>query len=44
MYNVIKNEGLESEVKDLMNQFRTRMQAVARKVIAEFGMSVVIEE
>ncbi len=44
LYNVIKNEGLESEVKDLMNQFRTRMQAVARKVIAEFGMSVVIEE
>jgi UDP-glucose/GDP-mannose dehydrogenase family protein len=44
LYNVIRHEGLEDEVNQCINQFRSRVQAVARKVIDEFGMSVVIEE
>jgi hypothetical protein len=44
LYNVVRKEGLEDEVNKLIGQYRTRIQAVAKKVIGEFGMSVVIDE
>ncbi|MBI1388341.1 MAG: hypothetical protein GC154_07830 [bacterium] len=44
LYNVVRREGLEDDVKARMNGFRTRILALARKTIAEFGMSVVIDE
>ncbi|MFB3786846.1 MAG: hypothetical protein ACE15F_10815 [bacterium] len=44
LYNVVRREGLEGEVQQRMGEFRARVQSVARQVIAEFGMSVVIDE
>ena len=44
LFNVIRREGLEADVTKKMDQFRTRIQAIGRKVIEEFGMSVVIDE
>ncbi len=44
LFNVIRRNGLENEVKERMNQFRTRILNVGKKVIEEFGMSVVVEE
>ncbi|MEW6234251.1 MAG: hypothetical protein AB1656_02590 [Candidatus Omnitrophota bacterium] len=44
LFNVIRREGLESEVKESMDQYRTRILSIGKKVIGEFGMGVVIEE
>ncbi|MGC9326411.1 MAG: hypothetical protein ACP5I1_02140, partial [Candidatus Hinthialibacter sp.] len=44
LFNVIRTQGLEAEVNQRMGEFRARIQAAAKKVIDEFGMSVVIEE
>ncbi len=44
LFNVIRNEGLEDEVKKRMDQSRTRVLTIGKKVIEEFGMNVVIEE
>ncbi len=44
LFNVIRNQGLEDEVKKRMNQSRTRVLTIGKKVIDEFGMSVVIDE
>ncbi|MBZ0258050.1 hypothetical protein K8I31_18440 [bacterium] len=44
LYNVIRHEGLEDAVNKRMGEFRARMLELSRKVIGEFGMSVVIDE
>ncbi len=44
LFNVIRDQGLEVEVNELMDRFRTRMLAISKKVIDEFGMGVVIDE
>ncbi len=44
LFNVIRNHGLEDKVKERMNQFRTRILSVGKKVIDEFGMGVVVDE
>lgn len=44
LYNAIRDQGLEAEVDEEIRNYRARTSAIARKVIAEFGMSVVIDE
>ncbi|MBD3268444.1 hypothetical protein GF373_17390, partial [bacterium] len=44
LYNVIRSEKLEDEVNKRVGNFRTRIQTIGKKVIAEFGMEVVIDE
>ncbi|MDP8243483.1 MAG: hypothetical protein P9L94_05320 [Candidatus Hinthialibacter antarcticus] len=44
LYNIVRHENLESAVQKRMGEFGTRIQALSRKVIGEFGMSVVIDE
>lgn len=44
LFNIVRRQGLEDEVNHRMGEFRARIQAVARKVIQEFGMGVVVEE
>ncbi len=44
LYNIVRHEQLEGAVEKRMGEFRARIQALSRKVIGEFGMSVVIDE
>jgi hypothetical protein len=44
LFNVIRAHGLEAEVDAEMARYRHRMHEVGRRVIADLGMEVVVEE
>ncbi len=44
LFNIIRDKGLEKEVVEEVKSYRKRILEVGRKVIEEFGMSVVVEE
>lgn len=43
-YNVVKANGWEGEVKEKIRQYRTRVDAIAERVIGELGMEVMVQE
>jgi len=43
-YNVVKANGWEAEVREKVQQYRTRVNAIAERVIGEVGMEVMVQE
>ncbi len=44
LFNVIRARGLDQEVDEEIGRYRQRMYEIGRKVIADLGMDVVVEE
>jgi hypothetical protein len=44
LYNVIKAYGWQSEVQERLDAYRTRITALAEKVVGELGMEAVVQE